>query len=228
MNIKASMAELAGAFTLSFVGAGSIIVDSYTGGEIGLIGIALAHGLAVAVAVSATVNISGGQINPAITIGLVIIGKEKVPQALANIVSQLLGALIAGILLKGLFPAEAAAAVKLGTPVLGEGVTPGKGILLEVIATLLLAMAAYGTIVGKQAPKRIAGLGVGMTVTFLILAIGPLTGACMNPCRHFGTAIMSGYLDNTWVFWVGPIIGSVIGFLIFLRLLEKDGEKNQT
>ena len=104
------MAELAGAFTLSFVGAGSIIVDSYTGGEIGVIGIALAHGLAVAVAVSATINISGGQINPAITIGLVIIGKEKVPQALANIVSQLLGALIAGILLKGLFPAEAAAA----------------------------------------------------------------------------------------------------------------------
>lgn len=228
MNIKASVAEFAGAFTLSFVGAGSIIADSYTGGDIGLIGIALAHGLAVAVAVSATINISGGQINPAITIGLTIIGKEKVPQALANIFSQLLGALIAGILLKGLFPAEAAAAVKLGTPVLGEGVTPGKGILLEVIATLLLAMAAYGTIVGKQAPRRIAGLGVGMTVTFLILAIGPLTGACMNPSRHFGTAIMSGYLDNTWVFWVGPIIGSVIGFLIFVRVLEKDGEKNQT
>ncbi|AWT60574.1 MAG: Aquaporin Z [Candidatus Moanabacter tarae] len=222
MNIKAAIAELAGAFTLSFVGAGSIIVDSYTGGEIGLIGIALAHGLAVAVAVSSTINISGGQINPAITIGLVIIGKEKVPQALANIFSQLLGALIAGILLKGLFPAEAAAAVKLGTPVLGEGVTQGKGILLEVIATLLLAMAAYGTIVGKQAPKRIAGLGVGMTVTFLILAIGPLTGACMNPCRHFGTAIMSGYLDNIWVFWAGPIIGSVLGFLIFVRVLEKN------
>ena len=222
MNIKASVAELVGAFTLSFIGAGSIIIDNHTGGGVGLLGIALAHGLALSVAVSATMNISGGQINPAITIGLIVIGKEKVPQGVANIVAQLVGALIAGILLKCFFPAAAAAAVKLGTPALSEGVTAGSGVALEAIATFLLAMAVYGTAVGSKAPQGMAGFGIGLTITFLILAIGPLTGGAMNPSRHFGTAIMAGYLDNIWVYWVGPVVGAVIAFLVFSRVFEKE------
>ena len=85
MNIKASLAELIATFGFCFVGAGSIIIDAHTGGNLGLLGIALAHGLALFVMVSATLNVSGGQINPAITIGLILSGKENLQQGVANI-----------------------------------------------------------------------------------------------------------------------------------------------
>lgn len=225
MKIKPSIAELIGTFTLCFIGAGSIIVDSHTNGGVGLLGIALAHGLALSVAVSATMNISGGQINPAVTIGLIIAGKEKVPQGVANIAAQLIGAVIAGILLKTLFPAAAGEATHLGTPALGADISAGVGLTLEIIATFLLAMAIYGTAVGSRAPQGMAGFGIGLTITFLILAIGPLTGAAMNPARHFGTAIAAGYFENIWIYWVGPIVGASLGFLVFARVLEKDSSE---
>lgn len=81
-------------------------------------------------------------------------------------------------------------------------------------------MAIYGTAVGSKAPQGIGGFGIGLTIAMLILAIGPLTGAAMNPARHFGTAIVSGHLDNIWLYWVGPIIGAIISFQIFSRIFE--------
>ena len=167
-------------------------------------------------------NISGGQINPAVTIGLIIAGKEKVPQGVANIAAQLIGAVIAGILLKTLFPAAAGEATNLGTPALGADISAGVGLTLEIIATFLLAMAIYGTAVGSRAPQGMAGFGIGLTITFLILAIGPLTGAAMNPARHFGTAVAAGYFENIWIYWVGPIVGATLGFLVFARVLEEE------
>jgi MIP family channel proteins len=226
MNLKSSLAELIGTFTLCFVGAGSIITDAHTGGAVGLLGIALAHGLALAVAVSATMNVSGGQINPAITIGAICAGKEKPAQGVANIIGQCLGGIIAGGLLVALFPVEAVKAVAVGTPMLGEGVSVGAGIALEVIATFLLAMAVYGTAVGSKAPQGMAGFGIGLTVTFLILAIGPLTGGAMNPARHLGTAVFGGQIGSIWIYWVGPVIGGILGFLVCSRVFENEDGKD--
>ncbi len=115
INWKPCLAELFGTFTLVFIGAGSIIVDNATNGGVGLLGIAVAHGLALSIAVTMTMNISGGQINPAVTIGLFLIKKVKVGAAVNFIIAQLLGATLAGVLLKILFPAAAAAATHLGT-----------------------------------------------------------------------------------------------------------------
>ena len=220
MNIKASLAELIGTFGFCFVGAGSIIIDAHTGGSLGLPGIALAHGLALFAVVSATLNVSGGQINPAITVGLVLNGKESPQQGVANIVGQLIGAAAAGFLLKATFPD--ALTTNVGVPAMAAGVTTGNGLTLEIVGTFLLALAVYGTAVGSKATKSIAGLGIGLTVTALNLALGPLTGAAFNPARHFGSALAAGAFDNIWIYWVGPIVGAIIGLQIFSRILEDD------
>jgi aquaporin Z len=109
---------------------------------------------------------------------------------------------------------------------LGEGVSVGAGIALEVIATFLLAMAVYGTAVGSKAPQGMAGFGIGLTVTFLILAIGPLTGGAMNPARHLGTAVFGGQIGSIWIYWVGPVIGGILGFLVCSRVFENEDGKD--
>ncbi len=220
VSIKSCLAELVGTFTLCFVGAGAIIMDSHTGGGVGLVGIALAHGLALSVAVTSTMNISGGQINPAITLGLMSIGKEKSTQGIANILSQLIGGAIGGLLLVLLFPAAAVEAAKVGTPVLAGEIGTGKGIAIEAIGTFLLALAVFGTAVGSKAPKGMAGFGIGLTLGCVILAIGPLTGAALNPARHFGTAIFAGEFSPMLAYWIGPSVGAIISMQVCSRILE--------
>ena len=137
MILKALVAEFVATFTLVFIGVGAIAMDFITNGSVGLTGIALAHGLAIAVMVSATAAISGGHINPAITIGFLTIGKIDVKTAAGYIVSQCLGAVFAAFLIKQCIPAEALTAVKMGTPAVsgltsvrrtfaGSGNSPGR------------------------------------------------------------------------------------------------------
>ena len=218
-------AEAIGTFFLTFAGAGAIIVNQQTGGAVGLIGIALAHGLALSVIVCATMNISGGQINPAVTIGLLSVGKVKGKDALPLIIVQLIGATVAGLFLYLLFPREAAEAVGYGAPALADGITLLKGGAIEVIATAILAIAIYGTALSNKKPDGIGGFGIGLTVTFLILAIGPLTGAAMNPARHFGSAVFAGHWAAMPLYWIAPIIGAVIGFQIGKCLFEDSPEE---
>ncbi len=227
MNTKSCLAELFGTFLFVFVGAGSIIIDAHTNGGVGLLGIAVAHGLALSVVVSSTMNISGGQINPAITIGLLLIKKIKALEAVGHIIAQLIGAAMAGLLLKLLFPPEAITAVKLGTPALGEGISAGTAVGLEIIGTFFLAFAIYGTAVNSKAPSGIAGFGIGLVVTSIILAIGPLTGSALNPARHFGTAIFAPHLSEIWIYWVGPIIGAALGFILFNFIAEEKTKKGK-
>ena len=227
--MKCCLAELVGVFTLCFIGAGAIIMNANgidgtgPGLQIGLVGIALAHGLALAIAVSATMNISGGHINPAITIGLMVIGRCDAKRAACYIIAQLCGAALAGLSLKYLFPGALAQAVNWGTPALAGNVSVLKGVILEAIGTFLLAFAVYGTVAGKRIPQGLGGFAVGLAVCFLIIALGGLTGGAVNPARHFGTAIIAGItmLEQSWIYWIGPVIGAVIGFLLFSRILEK-------
>jgi aquaporin Z len=219
-HLKPVVAELIGTFFLCFAGAGSIIANYYSGGSLGLTGIALAHGLALSIAISCTMGISGGQINPAVTIGLMAIGKESICRGVRLILAQLTGAAIAGALLVLLLPSEAVDAVGLGTPALVDDIGLGAGIALEAIGTFMLAFAVYGTAVGSKAPKGLGGFGIGLTVAFSIMAIGPFTGAAFNPARHFGTALFSGQIGMNWLYWIGPVLGSVVAFVIAHWALE--------
>src|SRR5262245_29823398 len=207
--IQGCLAELVGTFYLCFMGAGSICVTALlpAGEKIGLVGIALAHGLALAIGVSATMAISGGQLNPAVSVALFVTKKIDAARMVAFIISQLVGALVAGLILRAIFPDYIGQDPYLGVPGLGKNVGVGAAVGIEAILTFLLLFSIFGTAVDPRAPK-IGGFGIGLTVAFDILVGGPLTGAAMNPARHLGIALAAGRMDNSWIYWVGPILGA--------------------
>lgn len=218
MNPKALLAEFIGTFALIFIGVGSIVTNHLTGGEGGLVGIALAHGLTIAVMASATAAISGGHINPAVTIGLLCTKKIDLPNAAGYVIAQCLGGIAAAFLITLCYSPEAVAAVRMGTPALAEGMTAGTGILIEAILTFFLVFVIYGTAVDKRAPQ-VGGLFIGLAVTMDIFMGGPLTGAAMNPARHLGPALLGGGLSETWIYWIGPVIGGILAALVYDRFL---------
>ena len=219
---KQCVAEFIGTFALIFIGVGAIYNNDPKAG-MGLLGVALAHGLTIAVMVSATGGISGGHLNPAVTFGVLVGGKIKFADALAYWVAQLAGGAAAGFLLLGIFGANGTAIVAGGTPDLGTNISPGVGIVVEMVLTFFLVFVVYGSAVDVRAPK-IGGLAIGLTVALDILFGGPLTGAAMNPARTFGPALASGHWNNHFVYWVGPMLGGALAGLIYGRFLIKDSK----
>ena len=207
-------AELIGTFGFVFIGAGSIVSNTLTHGAIGLIGIALALGLALAIMITIFSATSGGHINPAVTIGFLVTRRIAPLPGILYIVAQLVGATLAGLLLRAVFPQAVWQAAQLGTTNLGPGVSFGIGVLVEAVLTFFLLLAVFGTAVDKRAPK-IGGFGIGLTVLVDVLVGGGLTGASMNPARTFGPALAGGFWQNDLVYWIGPIVGGVIAALIY-------------
>jgi MIP family channel proteins len=212
--VKPIIAELIGTFAFVFIGAGSIITNTMTNGALGTLGIALAHGLALSIMITVFAATSGGHINPAVTAGFLVTRRIAPLLGILYIVAQLVGATLAGLLLRAMYPVAVWQAASLGTPLLAPGVSVGTGVLVEAILTFFLLLAVFGTAVDPRAPK-IGGFGIGLTVAFDILVGGAVTGAAMNPARSFGPALAGGYWQNEWVYWVGPIIGAVIAALIY-------------
>ena len=212
-------AEFIGTAALIFIGAGSIIMNQYTGGGVGLVGIALAHGLTIAVMVSCVGHISGGHLNPAVTAAFLATGRMSPREGAGYIGAQLSGGIFGALLLKHCFPAAAVAAANFGTPLLAEGVSVSAGIMIELILTFLLVFTVFATAVDPQgAFKSIAGYGIGTIITIDILAGGPLTGASMNPARTFGPAVAGHIWTHHLVYWIGPVAGGVLAGLLYHNL----------
>lgn len=212
-SLKKGIAELVGTFTLIYIGVLVLVVP---GGEKHLVEVALAHGLAIAVMVSATMTISGGQLNPAVTIGLLAARKISPSQAGINVVMQLVGGVLGGYL--ALF-SLGGADITAGVPDLGAGVGVGQAILVEAVLTFFLMFVIMGTAVDPRFGARIGGLAIGLTVALDILAGGPLTGAAMNPARWVGAAIPAAHFANAIVYFVGPILGAVAAALLYNMVL---------
>jgi len=228
--LKAMLAEFVGTFALMFVGGGAIIV---TGGE-NLLAIALAHGLILAVMVSATMHISGGQINPAVSIALWIIKKQSAARTGMFMAAQLLGAVLAAVLLEALLAVPPFPTLEI-TATLGEfsrneseNISAARTLGLELIATFLLMFVIMGTAVDKRGVggrATIGGFGIGLTVTAAILVIGPATGASLNPARSFAPALVAGAWDMHWVYWLAPIAGAALAAVTYEAVVgSRDGE----
>ena len=219
-TLRPLIAEFIGVFMLVFIGGGAIIINAYRDGIIGLGGIAAAQGLAYALAVTMTMSISGGHINPAVTVGLWSVGRIDARKAGLYVVAQLLGAVCAALVLKGLFPSGAAEVKQVGALSLGADTTLIGGILIEAVLTFFLALTVMGTAVDPAAPK-VGGFGIGLTLWMCVLAGGPLTGAALNPARAFGPAVVSGFWVGHIAYWVGPILGAVVAMQVYERFLIK-------
>lgn len=212
-------AEALGTFGLVFVGAAVVVVNGgFPNSGIGLLGIALAHAIVLSVMITATMTISGGHLNPAVTIGLLITRRIDAASAAAYIVTQLVSACVAAYLVKLLFPREAVRNAMLGVPVIANSVTLGQAIGIELILTFFLMSAVFGTAISPDAP-RVAGFGIGLVLLFDILVGGPLTGAAMNPARAFGPAVASGEWVGHLAYWIGPIVGAILAALLWEYVL---------
>jgi MIP family channel proteins len=200
------VAEAIGTFALIFVGVGAIHASD---GD--LLAVAFAHGLTIAVFVSATMHISGGHLNPAVTLGALVGGKIELKSAARYWVAQLVGATVAGFLCLMIFNREVVVA---GTPALAGDVSGMKGIVVEAVVTFFLVFVVYGTGIDERGPK-IGGLAIGLTITLGILFAGPLTGGAINPARHFGPALASSAWSGFYVYWIGPAIGGAAAGLVY-------------
>lgn len=213
--LRKAIAEFVGTFALIFIGAGSIVV---TGGA-DLLLIAFAHGLTIGVMVSATMHISGGHLNPAVTFGALVGRQISLRNAVGYWIAQLLGALVAAAFLVGIFPAAVWQPTALGTPALGPGVGVATGILVEAVLAFFLVFVVYGTAIDPRSSFRAGGLAIGLTIALDIMMGGPLTGAAMNPARWFGPAVASGSLADAIVWWAGPLIGGGVAGLVYGHVL---------
>ncbi|WP_166157611.1 aquaporin [Neochlamydia sp. AcF84] len=222
MNIAWLLAEFIGTFTLIFIGAGSICLNEMTHGGVGLLGIAVAHGLAIAVMISALAHISGGKFNPAVSVAVWASGQQSTILTFAEIVAQLLGAIVGAFALQWVFPATTISMAKLGTPVIETSLSSFVGIFTEAILTFLLVLVVYGTVVDTRGDsKGMSGLAIGGFILCGILMGGGITGAAMNPARAFGPALISGEWAYQYVYWIGPIIGGLLAGILYSRLLMK-------
>ncbi|MGH9419617.1 MAG: MIP/aquaporin family protein, partial [Thermoanaerobaculia bacterium] len=217
------VAEFVGMFGFVFVGGASIMIAKDSNSPAGLLGIALAHGLMMAVMVSSLMRISG-HFNPAITLGFLVTRRIEASMAGVYILAQLMGSIAASYALKFTFPFTLFEITRGGGQSLALQVSGGQGFVLEFIATFFLALVVFGTAVDAKAPK-IGGLAIGFVIAADILAIGPLTGASMNPARSFGPAVASGIYEAQLLYWAAPIAGAIVASLLYEYLfIRRDVE----
>ncbi|MGE5690284.1 MAG: aquaporin [Pseudomonadota bacterium] len=202
------VAEFVGTFALVFIGVGAIAVGA------GLVGVAFAYGLVIAVMVSAAGHISGGHFNPAVTVGFLVTQRMAPILAGAYMATQLAAAAVAMLALRVIYPS--AANLDAGVPTLNASVDVWGGALLEAILTFFLVWVVFATAAdARGAFTSIAGLAIGLTITFGVLAGGPLTGAAMNPARAFGPELVQGIWSDAWLYYAGPIVGGGLAAVLY-------------
>jgi aquaporin TIP len=218
---NALIAEISGTFMFFFVGIGAaatldraVFGGSALDPAAGLLVVALAHGVVLAVLVSSLGAVSGAHFNPAVTFGVWIAGQIPGRRAVSYIIAQLIGGLLAALAVRAIFPANVSPG--LGRPALDVvgGISPLTGILIEAILTAILLVAVFGTAIDPRGPK-VGGLAIGLAVGADILMGGPLTGAAMNPARWFGPAAVTGVWNDSYVWIIGPLLGAAVAALVY-------------
>jgi aquaporin TIP len=218
---RRAIAEMLGTAFLVFFGCGVVIMNNYPGAGFNVFGVALAHAFVLSLAISMTMGISGGHVNPAVTIGMLAIRRISPRDATVYVAAQLVGAVIAGLFVRFALPWNVGHVISGGTPSVASTVTFLDAIVIEAIITFLLMSGVMGTIVATNAP-RIGGFGVGLTLIPSIMVAGVLTGAAANPARAFGPAVISGNFTAQAVWWIGPIAGAVLAALLWQHVLLKE------
>ena len=215
-NSKKFVAEFLGTFGLILYGAGAILQQQMTQ-AVGVTGIAVAHGLAILVGIYALGHISGGHFNPAVTMGFLVTRRFSFRTTLLYWVAQLLGGIAAAWILALVYTSGIVEA-HLGAPSVDPSIRPSLAALLEGVAAFILVLVVFGSAVDPRAPKGFAGLAIGLTVTANILMGGVLTGMAFNPARAFGPALVAGFWQDQWVYWVGPLLGGGVAGILYDRL----------
>lgn len=214
------LSESVGTFLLVFLGPASIVLASSAGltpfeaQE----AIAAVFGCTVAGVIILLGSVSGAHINPAVTVASAAAGRLEPYRFVPYILSQIAGAIVAGLALRLAFEQEGGA-TSLGSTKLAASISPLEGVALEIFGTFVLAMSAL--VAGHYLRTYYyQGILVGATLFCLITLIGPLTGASFNPARSLGPSLFSGYLTNQLIYYVGPVVGGASAGLLFGRIVK--------
>ena len=197
-------AELFGTFVLVFAGTGAIVFDAANPGKIGHVGVALTFGLVVLAMAYAVGGVSGGHLNPAVTVGLWLAGRVPGRQVLPFAAAQLLGAFAASGLLFAMYPAHAT----LGAT-LPHG-PPWHAFVLEVWLTAVLVFVVLAVTVAEPSVRSLGGVIVGAVIALEALFAGPISGASMNPARSLAPALVSGSVQHLWIYVAAPLLGAAV------------------
>lgn len=210
--MKKYVAELIGTFALIFCGTGAVIINEQTNGQVGHIGIAMTFGLIVTALIYAFGDKSGAHFNPAVTIAFSLANLFPAKKILPYIVSQIVGAFIASLLLKLLFPAN----LNLGATIpTGSHL---QSFILEIVLTFILMLVILFTSQGSKETGTMAGLAIGGVVLLEAMFAGPISGASMNPVRSLSPAIVSGNIATLWIYLTAPVLGAALATLIWRYL----------
>jgi len=209
------IAEFIGTFALVFAGTGAIIINDVTGGAVTNVGVGLTFGMIVMTMIYAVGDVSGAHFNPAVTLGFFVARRFEGKLILPYVLSQLSGALVSSLLLRGLFPQHAT---------LGATAPAGpalQSLILEIILTALLMFVILNVSVGAKERGITAGIAVGSVIALEALFAGPICGASMNPARSFAPALVSQNLAYLWIYLVAPLAGALVA-VVGCRCVRKD------
>lgn len=204
------LAEALGTFALVFFGAGAIAVDAASGGAVTGVGIGMAFGLIVMAMIFTLGHVSGAHINPAITIGFLVLRRIEVPRAAGYIAAQLAGAAVAAtavVAIVGDAGDAGASAPRIGGT--------DAAFWSEIVLTFFLALVVFAVATDARAERPLAAIAIGGYVGLAATAWGPIANASMNPARSFGPSLRSGVWDAHWVYWVAPIAAAVLAAAVY-------------
>ncbi|HKA57223.1 MAG TPA: aquaporin [Gemmatimonadales bacterium] len=220
MNVhayRAPVAELIGTALFVFFAAGAVVANA-SGIPLGPVGIALANGVGISVLITTTMSISGGHLNPAVSLGLWLAQKIDGRQLALYVAAQIIGAILGALLIKSFFSSGVARVTSLGTPQISGALSLWGAIGIEAVLTFFVMSAVFGTYVSPLAPK-VGGFGIGLAMFTGVLVCGSLTGAAMNPARAFGPALISMDWHGQIAYWIGPALGAVTAAALWRFLL---------
>ncbi|HEY4731844.1 MAG TPA: MIP family channel protein [Gammaproteobacteria bacterium] len=209
-------AEFIGTFVLVFAGTSAIVVNDMSGGTITHVGVAIVFGLVVTAMIYTLGDISGAHINPAVTLAFWFARRFPGDEVLPYIISQVLGAISASIVVYLLF---------FEHPTLGATVPSGTSVqsfVLETLLAFILMLTIINVATGSKEKGIIAGMAIGSVVAFEALFAGPISGASMNPARSIGPALVSGNLGGLWIYIIAPILGAFFAILCCRCVREKE------
>lgn len=212
------LAEVIGTFALIFCGTGAIVINQETGGVITHAGIAATFGLIVAAMIYTVGDISGAHLNPAVTIAFWVAKAFPLKEIIPYLLSQGVGALLASIALKFLFP---------NNQFLGSTIPAGsemQSFILELILTFILMFTILHVAKGSKEQGMFAGLAIGSVVLSEAMFAGPICGASMNPIRSLSPAVISGHMEHLWVYLSAPTLGAIIAVLVWNILKQKEND----
>jgi MIP family channel proteins len=221
-TVAAYAAEGVGTFLLVFFICSLLSIKSAGGLQLDLAGLGMLHALVLGVLVYALGASSGAHFNPAVTVGMLAIRQIRPRDAARYIVFQLIGGVLAGLLVLLLFH-HVGAASNYGATAVNANVLPGGspwlGLIAEAIGTFMLMWAVMAVAVNPKGEKHFAGLVIGGALGLAVMVVGPATGAGLNPARWFGPALASGSFPDFWIFILGPIAGALAAALGYRALV---------